>query len=155
MEWETPPDIFAACDAIWHFDLDVAASHENHLCDEYFTIEDDGLSQSWEGHRGWCNPPYGRSGNNSIGRWIEKAAKESMKPDTMVVCLVPARTDTHYFADWVFPYAAEVSYLRGRVKYRLHGKELNSSPFPSCLVRFGGRLPSTAKVEALREERLF
>lgn len=108
----------------------------------HYTVEDDGLSKDWGGHRVFCNPPYGRL----IGRWVEKAAKEGMKPNTVVVMLIPARTDTAYWHDWVVPYAAEVSFLRGRVKFRLDGKELNSAPFPSCLVRFGGELPKTAKV---------
>ena len=151
MEWETPRELFDVLDAMWHFDLDPCASDENHLCDNYYTAEDDGLTKDWGGHRVFCNPPYSRA----IGKWIEKAAKESLKPNTVVICLVPARTDTKYFDEWVFPYAAEISFLRGRVKYRLHGKELNSSPFPSCLIRFGGQLPKTAKPEALQEERLF
>lgn len=151
MEWETPPELYEAVDAIWHFDLDPCASDENHLCEDYFTADDDGLTKDWGGRRVFCNPPYGRA----IGKWVEKAAKESIKPSTVVVVLCPARTDTAYWHDWVVPYASEVSFLRGRVKYRLHGKELNSSPFPSCLIRFGGSLPKTARPEALREERLF
>jgi len=42
------------------FDLDVAAPVGGpwHVpCDRYFTPEDDGLSQPWDGLV-WCNPPY-------------------------------------------------------------------------------------------------
>lgn len=141
MEWETPRSLFEAVDQIYRFDLDPASSDKNALCELHYTVEDDGLSKDWGGHRVFCNPPYGRQ----IGKWIEKAAKEGMKPNTIVVVLCPARTDTAYWHDWVVPYASEISFLRGRVKYQLDGKELNSSPFPSCLIRFGGELPKTAK----------
>lgn len=151
MEWETPPDLFSAIDGIWHFDLDPCSSDENHLCDDYYTVADDGLSKDWCGRRVFCNPPYGKL----IGKWVEKAALESEKPNTVCVMLIPARTDTAYWHDWVVPYATEISFLRGRVKYRLHGKELNTSPFPSCLVRFGGSLPKAARQEARDRGRLF
>ena len=80
---------------------------------------------------------------------------ESRKPGTIVICLIPARTDTSWWWDWVVPYAAEVSFLRGRVKYCLNGRELNSSPFPSVLVRFGGELPKSAKPNSLPVSKLF
>ena len=48
-DWESPRDIYARLDKFWKFDLDVAASDENHLCENYFTKEDDGLAQSWRG----------------------------------------------------------------------------------------------------------
>lgn len=38
----------------------------------------------------FCNPPYGRA----VGEWVKKAYEESKKPGTLVVCLLPARTDT-------------------------------------------------------------
>lgn len=151
MNGRPPPALFRELDKVWHFDLDPASTDENALCEQHFTAEDDGLSQDWGGHRVFCNPPYGRQ----VGQWVEKAAKESRKPNTIVVLLIPSRTDTAYWAEWVEPYAAEISFLRGRVKYLMDGKEMNSSPFPSCLIRFGGELPKTAKPEALREERLF
>ena len=48
-DWETPRDLFDRCDAIWRFDLDVASSDDNALCDNHFTKEDDGLGMSWGG----------------------------------------------------------------------------------------------------------
>lgn len=103
------------------------------------------------GHSVFLNPPYGRT----MSDWMRKAATESQKPNTIVICLVPARTDTGWWWDWVVPYAAEVSFLRGRVKYCLHGQELNSSPFPSCLIRFGGELPKSARPDGPSGPSLF
>ena len=140
-EWETPRWLYDKLDATWHFDLDAASSDENALCEHHFTKSDNALIQDWGGYRVWLNPPYGRS----MGDWMKKAAMESRKPGTIVVCLIPARTDTAWYWDWVVPYAAEIQPLRGRVRYCLGGRELNSSPFPSMLVRFGGELPKSAR----------
>lgn len=135
-DWETPRDLFERLDAFWHFDLDVAASDTNHLCADYYTKETDGLSHSWAGHRVWCNPPYGRD----VARWVEKAYRETRDGVTCVVMLIPARTDTRWYHDWIENKAAEIKFLRGRLKYGLGGVAQNSAPFPSMLVRFGGEL---------------
>ena len=66
--WETPQDLFDKLNAEFHFDLDVCALPENAKCEKYYTPEDDGLLQPWNGVC-WCNPPYGRT----IGKWVQKA----------------------------------------------------------------------------------
>ena len=96
-DWETPRDLFGRLDAFWHFDLDAAASDENHLCADYYTKETDGLAHSWAGRRVWCNPPYGRD----VARWVEKAYRETRDGVTCVVMLIPARTDTRWYHDWI------------------------------------------------------
>lgn len=73
------------------------------------------------------NPPYGRE----IGKWVKKAA-ESARGGATVACLLPARTDTRWWHEWVIPYA-EVRFLRGRLKF---GGSNNWAPFPSALVIF-------------------
>lgn len=67
-EWATPQWLFDTLNNEFHFDVDVCADHKNHKCDKYFSKEEDGLSQQWNGVV-WCNPPYG----NEISKWIEKA----------------------------------------------------------------------------------
>src|ERR1700722_2755227 len=108
-EWATPRDRFAEWDAEFGFTLDVAATAENALCDRYFTPEDDGLAQRWDGVV-WCNPPY-----SQLARWLEKAYKESRRGAT-VVCLVPSRTDTKAWHKYVEPYA-EVGFIKGRLRF--------------------------------------
>lgn len=122
--WETPQDFFDLLDAEFHFETDVCATPENAKCPVYYTREQDGLLQEWTGVC-WCNPPYGRE----IGKWVEKAAKSS----ATVVMLLPARTDTKWFHQWVLPYA-EIRFVQGRLKF---GKAKNSAPFPSmtCVFR--------------------
>lgn len=124
--WETPADFFNTANEEFHFTLDVCALPENAKCRNFFTREEDGLQQKWEGVC-WMNPPYGRE----IGKWVKKAA-ESAQEGATVACLLPARTDTRWWHDYVIPYA-EVRFLRGRLKF---GGSKNSAPFPSALVIF-------------------
>ncbi len=66
IDWATPPDLFAEFDREFGFTLDVCASAENAKVPRYFSIEADGLRQTWAPERCWMNPPYGRE----IARWV-------------------------------------------------------------------------------------
>ena len=48
-EWATPDDFFEKLNKEFCFNLDPCASHENHKCNTYYTVDNDGLSQSWGG----------------------------------------------------------------------------------------------------------
>lgn len=125
-EWETPIEFFRALDAEFHFDLDVCATPQNAKCRNFFTVKDDGLSQKWDGMC-WCNPPYGRK----IGTWVRKAAESN----GTVVMLLPARTDTSWFHDYIYG-KAEIRFVRGRLKF---GGSKNGAPFPSMVIVFDRR----------------
>lgn len=129
-EWSTPQDFFNTLDSEFHFDLDPCADDMNHKTPLYFTEADDGLSKSWKGHRVFCNPPYGKE----IGKWVEKAFKEGVKDNTLVVLLIPARTDTRYFHDYIL-HRSEIRFIPGRLKF---GGVGTSAPFPSMVVIFRG-----------------
>lgn len=58
-EWATPTDFYNELNKEFKFDLDPCANEHNHKCEKYFTIEDNGLLQSWAGYNVFCNPPYG------------------------------------------------------------------------------------------------
>lgn len=125
-DWETPQDLFERLDEEFHFTLDPVASEECHKCSRFFTEKQDGLLQPWTGERVFCNPPYGRK----IGDWAKKACEEAQNPDTIVVMLLPARTDTRWFHRYIYG-KAEIRFLKGRLKF---GKAKNSAPFPSMVV---------------------
>lgn len=125
--WETPQATFDALDKEFHFTLDVCALPTNAKVNNYFTPEMDGLSQEWVGAC-WMNPPYGRE----IKAWLMKAYESSIRGAT-VVCLLPARTDTSWWHDYVIK--GEVRFIRGRLKF---GGHKNSAPFPSAIVIFRG-----------------
>lgn len=124
-EWATPQAFFDKLNNEFSFTLDVAATKENAKTPRYFTREDDGLAQSWDNEIVWCNPPYGRT----IRHWVEKASKTQ---GGAVVMLIPARTDTTYFHDYIYG-KAEIRFVRGRLKF---GDSKNSAPFPSMIVVF-------------------
>lgn len=134
MDWETPAGLFKQLDDEFHFDLDPCASDRNHKCDKYYTVDDDGLRQDWGGHRVFCNPPYGRS----VSKWVRKAYMESLKPNTLVVMLLNARTDTKWFHDYVY-HRSEIRFIRGRITFEENGSPSgNKAPFPSMIVVFRG-----------------
>lgn len=78
----------------------------------------------------FCNPPYGRV---STGEWIKKCAEEAKKPNTTVVLLIPARTDTQAFHEYIY-HKAEIRFVKGRLKF---GGSKDAAPFPSMVVIFG------------------
>ena len=132
-EWPTPLRFFNALDRRFGpFTLDPCADPVNAKCTKFFTKEQDGLTQSWAGHKVFVNPPYGRV----MPGWIEKSYMESLDSGTSVVMLIPARTDTRYWHDFVMR-SDEIHLVRGRLKF---GKSSNSAPFPSAVVVFRGRL---------------
>ena len=129
-EWTTPRWLFDELDAEFHFDLDAASTHENALCERHFTEDEDGLSQPWDGFHVWCNPPYG----SEVGKFVRKAAETG--GGGLVVCLVPARTDTRWWQEWGAGRATEVRFIRGRLKF---GDSNASAPFPSAVVVYDKR----------------
>lgn len=136
-DWETPKEVFEKLDKEFHFTLDPCASNSNHKCDKYFTIQDDGLSKDWLGETVFCNPPYSKKTKNNPGQeaWIKKCYEESRKPNTTVVMLIPVRTDTRAFHDYIY-HKAEIRFIKGRVKFINNGVVGNKPTFPSMIVIF-------------------
>ena len=128
--WETPQALFNELDREFHFTLDPCSTHENAKCQKHFTTVENGLLKSWGGETVFCNPPYGR---NNASLWVEKCYLEAQKPNTTVVLLIPARTDTKWFHKYIYK-KHEVRFLKGRIKFELGGVAKNSATFPSMLV---------------------
>lgn len=127
--WATPQEFYDKLNREFNFTLDPCAISENAKCDKYYTIREDGLNQNWGGETVFCNPPYGRA----IKDWVKKCYEESKKPNTTVVMLIPARTDTKYFHDYIYNKVKEIRFIKGRLKF---GNAKNSAPFPSMVVIF-------------------
>jgi len=156
-EWRTPLDLFARLNERFQFTYDAFASHENALCETYSTIAGtfrkgrtsdgydhswpshecidslDGLQQDWDRRRVWMNPPYGRG---ILGRAMEKAAA-SRNSASIIVALVPANTDTHWWHESVKPYAT-IHFLKKRVKFidPRTGEPGGSPPGGSAVVAY-------------------
>ena len=143
-DWETPQALFDALHEEFGFGLDAAATDENSKCFQYIASHSCDLSQGWNTIEGslhfdwarlvpgctgavWLNPPYGKD----IGKWIEKAYRESLKGCTVVV-LTFVRSDTKWWHDWAMK-AAEIRLIKGRIKFE---GAPSSAPAPSCLLIF-------------------
>ena len=135
MDWCTPQDFFDELNAEFAFKLDVAATDKSAKCAMYFTPKTDGLLQSWDvGGAVFCNPPYGRD----LGKWVKKAYDEAQR-GVKVVMLIPARTDTSYFHEYIYG-KAETRFIRGRLKFTdENGVISNNAPFPSMIVIYNNR----------------
>lgn len=121
--WETPQDFFNKLNKEFNFDVDVCATKENAKCKKFYTLEENGLQQTWTGTC-WMNPPYGIE----ISKWVKKASESK----ATVVCLLPARTDTRWFHEYIYN-NAEIRFIKGRLRF---GNSNNSAPFPSMVVIF-------------------
>ncbi|MCG0628375.1 adenine methyltransferase [Lactiplantibacillus plantarum] len=134
-DWETPQDFYDRLNAKYHFEWDLAASDDNAKCSCYFTRDDNSLEQDWEGLSGnlFLNPPYGRE----LKLWVKKAATTGLKDKQKLVMLIPSRTDTSYWHDYIFNHA-EIEFLRGRLKFEVDGISGDSAPFPSAVVIYTG-----------------
>lgn len=127
--WATPQSFFDELNNEFHFTLDPCATKANAKCNKFYTIDEDGLQQDWKGEVVFCNPPYGKM----ISSWVRKCSQESKKPNTTIVALLPARTDTRYFHDYIYGKAKDIRFIKGRLKF---GDSKNSAPFPSMVVVF-------------------
>jgi len=130
-EWETPRQLFKMLNSEFNFTLDPCATHENHKCPKYFTLKENGLRQDWGNEVVFMNPPYGGSTRN----WIKKAWHESKRGAT-VVCLIVSSTDRSYWHDYIFPYAAQIRFIRGKIKF---SDAKSTAPFASAIVIFSKR----------------
>lgn len=107
--WQTPKFVFDHYNKRFNFTHDVAASELNHLCDEYFTVDDDALSRDW-GTVNWLNPPY-----SETEKWIQKAIDQAVT-GKVTVMLVPAATSVAWFAN-AMTRASEVEIITGRIGF--------------------------------------
>lgn len=127
-DWETPQYFFNLLDKEFHFTLDPCASHINHKCDKYYTIEDDGLKQSWKNERVFINPPYKQK-----ELWIDKVIKEKIN----AVILIPSATDTKLF-EKIWLRSAEIRFVVGRINFMINNKTINGNNRGSILCIFDG-----------------
>ena len=136
-EWATPQAFFDALDREFVFGIDCAATPENAKCDEFYSYvseELNALTVPWKREHGvhWCNPPY-----SQCRAFVEKAARARVFGVTTVM-LVPSRTDTKWFHEFIWEVnrpksGVEVRFIKGSLKF---GDGKNSAPFPSMVVIF-------------------
>lgn len=116
LNWKTPKALYDSLDRIFQFNFDPCPPNPDF----------DGLNIEWK-ERNFVNPPYG----GEIKKWVKKSFEESSK-GKLVVMLIPSRTDTRYWHDYVMK-AKEIWFIKGRLKFDDHW---NSAPFPSAIIIF-------------------
>jgi phage N-6-adenine-methyltransferase len=137
--WSTPKDFFKELNDMYSFGLDAAALQSSALCEKWYgpdhpnNLRRDAFDWEWhkdcDGKPIFLNPPYGRT----IGLWLRKANEEAQK-GAVVVALVPSRTDTKWWHDYVIQH--RVAFIKGRLKF---GNQKNPAPFPSAVVHMEAR----------------
>ena len=146
-EWGTPQNLFDELNEEFNFTLDVCATIQSAKCKRFFTKEDNALIQDWSKDICFINPPYSRIQD----KFVKKAKEESTKGAT-IVCLLPARTDTKRFFNYIWDEKlhrpkerVEVRFIKGRLKFEGFGNKKgckhfnNAAPFPSMIVIFRGK----------------
>lgn len=126
--WVTPPEEFNPWQKEFRLEVDAAASADNAMLPRFWDKQADAFKQDWSGLRIWCNPPYGRS---EIYQWVKRCATGGA---SVVVALLPARTDTRWFHDFIYQKPnVEVRFRKGRIKF---SGTTGSGKFPSMFVIF-------------------
>lgn len=160
-ECETPQDLYDELDAEFHFTRDVCATPENAKHKHFWTKEDNCLTKVWSGVC-WMNPPYSKrerackkkckkkrcekrgfhltEDKPGLYQFVEKAAIEAILGRATTVCLLAARTDVHWWHDYVWNSwkhgpitGVEIRFICGRLRFS--GAE-DSAPFPSVVIIF-------------------
>ena len=131
----TPPDLFDWLNRRFQFDYDAFASHENALRDlhsttegtfcasgwadadrtirgQLFVSELTGLEYDWSDLHVYMNPPYSRG---LINDCVRKAWSERNKA-AIIVALLPAATETHWFQDYILPWC-HIDWLPKRIEF--------------------------------------
>jgi phage N-6-adenine-methyltransferase len=145
-DWATPRNLveyLITHGTIPRFDLDVCADKHNFLGKAYINEKMDALKTEWStAKKGcWMNPPYSKN-----TAFICRAYEQSMRYHMHVSCLVPARTDTKWWYEWVADRAYAVYFIKGRLRFV--GAE-SSAPFPSAIICYGGINPNLTRHDYL------
>jgi site-specific DNA-methyltransferase (adenine-specific) len=131
-EWETPKYFYELLNEKFKFTLDPCTDKDNWLgVKKFFTENQDGLKQNWKGEKVFVNPPF-----SNINSWVNKCYNEGIKENTIVVMIIPSRTDTRYWHNYVMK-ANEIWFCKGRVNFLLSGmKPMHGSTFPLAVIVF-------------------
>ena len=97
--WKTPLKFYEELNKEFGFDFDPCPSN----------AQFDGLEITW-GKSNFRNPPY-----SHIADWVKKAFREAKKGKT-VVLLIPSRTDTRWWHDYIMN-AKEICFYKGKIAF--------------------------------------
>lgn len=137
-DWETPQALFDNLNNEFDFELDAFASDKNAKCKNYFTEEDDAFQQDWTEYKSiFINPPYTPKVQDAVLKKIDDTVSTGWKG--VIVLLIPARTDTKRWHDYIFNKADDIRFIKGRLKFEIDGVPGGSSTFPSAIIVYDRR----------------
>lgn len=137
-DWTTPENLYTELDNEFHFDFDPCPVNPTK----------DMLKERWTGVTAYINPPYKdakkwvkKAINELVETWLSPTIRDNSDGSRMYihtgvetcVFLLPARTDTKLFHELIAPFASDVRFLKGRLRF---SGNKNSAPFPSMVVVF-------------------
>ena len=153
----TPMEFYAGICQTFRFTLDAAADAQSAKCERFITAEEDALVMPWLGvlrepTRVYCNPPY------SSG-WKEAFCQRAINQvdvgnAELVAMLLPANTADGYWRDWVWPHAAEILHVQGRLAFTRPGLPAVGADFPSAVVIYRPHFAGPAVGMINRQGRL-
>lgn len=113
--FETPDSLYDQLNSIFKFTVDAACTTSNCKCARGFFIDYDidGLEESWDGERVFCNQPFSQK-----AKWIVKAHSAVQYGGCPIcVMILPSNCmDGDAFQTYIYPnYHFEV--LKGRVSF--------------------------------------
>ena len=136
-EWRTPPELFVALDAEFHFDIDVAASQHNRLCYSFLTATDDGLSTRWfepDIRSAFCNPGF-----SDMRKWIFRAEEQTKSCNGSSAVVIGLASVASAWFEFAATYATEIRLLAPRVQFLSPNPEIikqTSNPRESAAFIF-------------------
>ena len=135
-EWYTPPDIIeAARKVLGSITLDPASSaiaNQTVKANKFYSIDDDGLIQNWDGENIWLNPPY-KSG--LIEKFVDKLLDSNFN---QAIVLVNNATDTKWFSRLAYR-ANAIIFPTGRIKFLSPDGVTHNSPIQGQAILYFGK----------------
>lgn len=137
-DWETPQELFDNLNNEFDFELDAFASDKNAKCKHFFTEQDDSLQQDWTKYKSiFINPPYTSKVQDEVLKKINDTISSNWRG--VIVLLIPARTDTKRWHDYIFNKADDIRFIKGRLRFEIDGVPRGSSTFPSAVIVYDSR----------------
>ena len=137
-DWETPQELFDNLNNEFDFELDAFASDKNAKCKHFFTEQDDALQQDWTEYKSiFINPPYTSKVQDEVLKKINDTISSNWRG--VIVLLIPARTDTKRWHDYIFNKADDIRFIKGRLRFEIDGVPRGSSTFPSAVIVYDSR----------------
>lgn len=135
-EWEIPLEDFMGLKWKYKFEptLDVCATEENAILDNFYTKEDNALEKNWD-PKNWCNPPNSKP-NKEL--FMKKADEEFVNHGNETLMIVPADSlCTVYAEKYVLKNNYHYEPITRRIRFLFEGEEIDNSKKGYFSIFFG------------------